>query len=74
MKRGDLYLYNVEIYLKEDKASKKEPVNFPMIRNLSVTGGRIMLADINDNILYFKPDELVYLELRLKEGVNDETV
>lgn len=61
-------MYNIEIKLRADQIRGREPFVMPDIKTVSVSSARIILANENDQLYTFRPDEIVSMSVWPKKG------
>lgn len=61
-------MYNIEIKLRADQIRGRGPFVMPDIKTVSVNSARIILANENDQLYTFRPDEIVSMSVWPKKG------
>lgn len=61
-------MYNIEIKLRADQIRGRGPFVMPDIKTVSVNSARIILANENDQLYTFRPDEIVSMSVSPKKG------
>lgn len=61
-------MYNIEIKLRADQIRGRGPFVMPDIKTVSVNSARIILANENDQLYTFRPDEIVSMNVWPKKG------
>lgn len=61
-------MYNIEIKLRADQIRGRGPFVMPDIKTVSVNSARIILANENDQLYTFRPDEIVSMNVSPKKG------
>ena len=61
-------MYNIEIKLRADQIRGRGPFVMPDIKTVSVNSARIILANENDQLYTFRPDEIVSISVLPKKG------
>lgn len=60
-------MYRVNILTNEDYVRKHEPTEYRNIQTVSITTGRIILADSNNHMYTIRPGSVRFMDFRLEE-------